>query len=252
MRSAASQRWRSTIQRDRDQQQAKLAASSPILDLEIVGGEVSITHRNLGTARVNYYVMDLEFLFSANPFIDNDTERFRFVKPNHSHEVKLVGEDVQTSFPLPGQLQNENVLVEVVGGGQSKARAHFANQLGVTVASAYGRLQVRLAGSDKPLPKTYIKVYARLSDGEVRFYKDGYTDLRGKFDYASLSAEEPDIDQVDRFAILAMHEAFGAVVEEVAPPNGRPRANQVRDPKSGPEPAQPDGAEGQGIRIKAE
>ena len=196
--------------------------------------------------------MDLEFLFSANPFVDNDTERFRFLKPNHSQDVELVGEDGQTRVALPAEFQNDNVLVEVVGGGQSKARAHFANQLEVTVAGAYGRLQVRHAGSDRPLPKTYIKVYARLSDGAVKFYKDGYTDLRGKFDYASLSAEEPDIDQVDRFAILAMHEGFGAVVEEVAPPTGRPRANLVPQSKSGPGPALPDGAEGQGIRIKTE
>ena len=40
-------------------------------------------------------------------------------------------------------------------------------------------------GSGKPLPKTYVKVFAKLPDGAVRFHKDGYTDLRGRFDYAS-------------------------------------------------------------------
>ena len=29
-----------------------------------------------------------------------------------------------------------------------------------------------------------MKVYAQMQDGGVQFYKDGYTDLRGRFDYA--------------------------------------------------------------------
>ena len=37
------------------------------------------------------------------------------------------------------------------------------------------------------LPKVYVKVYARLADGTVKFHKDGYTDHRGRFDYATVS-----------------------------------------------------------------
>ena len=33
-------------------------------------------------------------------------------------------------------------------------------------------------------------------DGSVRFFKDGYTDLRGRFDYASVSTE--DLAQAER------------------------------------------------------
>ena len=41
-----------------------------------------------------------------------------------------------------------------------------------------------------PLPRAYVKVYAKYPDGSIRFYKDGYTDSRGRFDYASLSAAD--------------------------------------------------------------
>jgi len=34
-----------------------------------------------------------------------------------------------------------------------------------------------------------VKVFIKDSLGGVKFYKDGYTDLRGKFDYASRSKE---------------------------------------------------------------
>jgi len=39
------------------------------------------------------------------------------------------------------------------------------------------------AASGKALAKVYVKSYVRTADGEVKFYKDGYTDLRGRFDY---------------------------------------------------------------------
>ncbi|MEL6907733.1 MAG: hypothetical protein AAFP22_20165, partial [Planctomycetota bacterium] len=67
-----------------------------------------------------------------------------------------------------------------------------------------------------PLPRTYVKVYARLADGTVRFHKDGYTDLRGRFDYVSLSGVEGP--EPTRYAVLALHEDRGATVSELAPP----------------------------------
>ena len=63
---------------------------------------------------------------------------------------------------------------------------------------------------------TMADAYARMSGGEVRFYKDGYTDLRGRFDYASLSTDE--LDRVERFALLVLHDEHGALIREAAPP----------------------------------
>jgi hypothetical protein len=209
--------------RDREQQQGKLAATASNLEIEIDEQQVIVSHRNLGGATLNFYKMDLEFLFSANPFVDSDTTRFRFIKPNLSLPLTLAENEKQKRVALPEGFRNANVLVEVVGGGESKSQAYFANNLSLTIAQAYGRLQVKHSKSGKLLPKSYIKVYARMADGEVKFYKDGYTDLRGKFDYASISAEQPDLDEVEGFAILVMHEEFGALVKEIAPPNPRPR-----------------------------
>jgi len=68
----------------------------------------------------------------------------------------------------------------------------------------------------KPLSKAYVKAYARQQDGSVKFFKDGYTDLRGRFDYSSLSTS--DLDHVDRFALLVLSDDHGAVIQEAAPP----------------------------------
>ena len=61
-----------------------------------------------------------------------------------------------------------------------------------------------------------MKVYAKMKDGQVQFLKDGYTDLRGRFDYASLNTNE--VDDADRLAVLVISDDFGAVVREAAPP----------------------------------
>ncbi|MDP7289174.1 MAG: hypothetical protein QGH94_14405, partial [Phycisphaerae bacterium] len=78
------------------------------------------------------------------------------------------------------------------------------------------------AKTGRALPRVYMKVYARMKSGQVQFYKDGYTDLRGRFDYTSLNTNE--LDQVARFSILILSEdskaakGYGAVVRETAPP----------------------------------
>jgi hypothetical protein len=97
-----------------------------------------------------------------------------------------------------------------------KAQVHYANDLVTTLAHAYGQLRVQRASDGDALAATYVKVYARKRGGEVTFYKDGYTDLRGWFDYASLSTSELDV--VDRFAILVCSDHTGAAILEAAPP----------------------------------
>ena len=55
-----------------------------------------------------------------------------------------------------------------------------------------------------------------MKNGQVQFYKDGYTDIRGRFDYVALSTN--DLDFVNRFALLILSESHGAVVQEAVPP----------------------------------
>ena len=138
------------------------------------------------------------------------------IKPNASARIVLPEGKDEHEFKLPADYQNKNVLVEVLGGGQKQAQAYYAHDLKVKMTENYGRLQVLNAKDDRPLPKAYVKVYAKRKDGSVKFYKDGYTDLRGKFDYTSLNTDE--INNVERFAVLVMHYEHGALVKEAAPP----------------------------------
>ncbi len=46
--------------------------------------------------------------------------------------------------------------------------------------------------------------------------EDGYTDLRGWFDYASLSTD--DLDRTSEFSILVVDDECGAAVVSAQPP----------------------------------
>jgi hypothetical protein len=119
-------------------------------------------------------------------------------------------------FTLPDELKSRNVLVEIVGAGQTQTRAYYSHALAVQVIQKYGQIQVLQAKSRKPLGTVYVKVYAQLKDGSVKFYKDGYTDLRGRFDYASLSTG--DLESVVKFSLLISSESNGSMVREAMPP----------------------------------
>ena len=170
----------------RQAEQETLASSDPYLELQGGDGELKLVYRNASEVTVNYYEMDLEFLFSTGPFLDGDNERFSFIRPNRSDSMATVADATAMTIAIPDEYNAKNVLVEVRAGGARAAVPHFANQIDVTLSPSYGQLQVLHEDDRRPLPRAYIKVYAQTEAG-TRFYKDGYTDLRGRFDYASLT-----------------------------------------------------------------
>lgn len=200
---------------DREEVQAGRAAQTPSFEFSVDGGTVRLTYQNLKTVTVNYFRMDLELLFSRNPFAQNYGERFSFLQPNQSATITLPADRNVHTFLLPEELRNTNVLVEIDAAGKSQSQAYYSNSLRTQIIEEYGQLKVTNADG-KPLPKVYVKTYARMNDGRVTFYKDGYTDLRGRFDYTSLSTS--DLEQVQRFSLLVLSEDHGAIVREAAPP----------------------------------
>ena len=133
-----------------------------------------------------------------------------------SEMVELPHEQRFVEIDLPQALHNRNVLVEVVGAGQNKTQAYYSNSMTVQVIENYGQLRVTHSQTRRPLAKVYVKAYAQMEDGMVRFYKDGYTDLRGRFDYTSLNTNE--LDHVRKFSLLVHSDECGAVVREANPP----------------------------------
>ncbi len=233
-------------QPDREAEQADLAKSEPAFDFQVENRTILLSWSNLREVTINYYRMDPEFLFSSSPFVTQDPGRFSIIKPGKSARQPLPGDKDSMEVPLPEEFAQANVLVEILGAGQRKAQAYHANTLRVTIAENYGRLELRDQEANKPVSKAYIKVYARLRNGHTRFFKDGYTDLRGRFDYASLNSSEHqtppipsprplqqgngtsidtqmlqpgELDEVEKLAILILSEKNGAAIREANPPS---------------------------------
>lgn len=202
--------------KDREQRQAGLASTEPDFELHVEKRAVTVNVQNLDAVRVNYYQMDIELLFSRQPFVQQQSEQFSFIKPNRSDEVRVPAGKNAVSFELPPEFLGSNVIVEVVAKGKRKSQAYYAHELALQVVESYGQVRVSHQAANKPLPKTYVKVYSRMHGGEVKFFKDGYTDLRGLFDYTSLNTNE--LDHVDRFSLLILNPQHGSVIHEAAPP----------------------------------
>jgi hypothetical protein len=200
----------------RTERQTELAATEPGFDFKVEARRVQLQYQNLTECRVQYYLMDVELLFSREPFIQADSSQFALIRPNATDTLKLDPQKNTLEFELPKQFHNRNVMVEILGAGLRKSQACYANSLAVQITENYGQLQVLDATTRQPQSKVYVKVYARLKDGAVQFYKDGYTDLRGRFDYTSLSTDE--LDRVERFSLLILSDTSGAVVREAQPP----------------------------------
>lgn len=201
---------------NRDQAQGALAATEPVLELQVEAGRIRLDTRNVGECTLNFYPMDIELLFSRSPFMQDGAAQFSYIRPVLSRTVAVAAGRDGTVVELPPEFKAKNVMVEALAGGVRKTQAYYANTLKVQMIESYGQLVVTHAETGKAVPGTYVKVYAKMSDGKVRFFKDGYTDLRGRFDYTSLNTNE--LEDTARLAVLILSDTFGAVVREAAPP----------------------------------
>jgi hypothetical protein len=85
-------------------------------------------------------------------------------------------------------------------------KSYYSSQLKVTLIENYGELKVT-DKYNKSLSKVYVKVFAQKKSGEAFFFKDGYTDIRGKFDYAQTSSNK--LKDVEKLAILISSDELG-------------------------------------------
>ncbi len=201
-------------QRSREQLQSKLAAAQPAFELALDRDGIELSWQALASVELRFFAMDIELLFSRQPFVQADVSRFSYIEPGHREAVALTASPQRV--PWPESMRGKNVVVEAVAAGSRKAKVHYAHDLNLVVAAQFGQVRVSRASSKKPVPAAYVKVYGRRRDGEVAFYKDGYTDVRGWFDYASLSTDE--LEATERFSILVNADELGATIVEAEPP----------------------------------
>ncbi|GIW98251.1 MAG: hypothetical protein KatS3mg111_1584 [Pirellulaceae bacterium] len=199
----------------RNVQQEAQAHRAPWIELREEQGSLVVHHRNVDAVDMRFYQMDVEVLFSRRPFASAGDSPRPIIHANYEQTIELDGDEA-VPIDIPSSLRNQNLIVEAQAGGVSRRLLLTNSQLAVTLVEPYGRLIVTSRQGRAPVAAAYVKVYARHRDGSVKFYKDGYTDLRGHFDYATLSTN--DMDTVEQFAILVLHPELGSMIRQAAPP----------------------------------
>ena len=198
----------------------------PTLDFDInrENRELLIQHKNINVININFYVINIEILFSLSPFSlindKNDNSMFSYILPNNSdilHVNYTKNRIMEYKYKLPINLRNSNVLIQIISDTLNVKKSFFDNNLITQIQENTGIIQVLTKDTKTntliSIKKAYIKIYVRLRDNHKSvFYKDGYTDLIGKFDYVSVSTKSEKLNKIDKFAIFVQHNTYGSVV----------------------------------------
>lgn len=163
-------------------------------------------------------MIDIEILFSSKPFFKSESQDFSFVKHNQLDVLTIPADKgglKQINHEIPLKLQNQNLFIEIESNGIKKFASYFCSSIKVQFNSEIGEVVVTESNL-KPLRKAYVKCFAKLNNDKICFYKDGYTDLRGRFNYVSLNTNQ--IMQVKVFSILVIDDVHGSTIEEINPP----------------------------------
>jgi len=174
---------------------------------------ITISYKNVDNVEINFYQTDIEFQFSTAPF-RQEHNAFNFVAPTDTMQVTLDKSQRSQTIDLPSSLHDKSSVVEVIGGGMTVSKPNYDNHLRIEISAKLRQIRVFDKTSNLAIAKAYVKVYGQTPDSpDGRFIKDGYTDLRGRFDYAQVSSDE--LDFVKALAILVLSPAAGADVLEV-------------------------------------
>jgi hypothetical protein len=195
---------------NRNQRQGQLAATEPAFEFTVDAKAMNLTWQNLDAVTVNYFPMDVELLFSGNPFVGQGSNQFASIRPYASKVVPLPKDAKTLSVPIPPEFAQRNVLIEATAAGKSRAVPYYATAMTDGFTENYGQLKV----TDTATGKALGKVYAKLANSQVNFHKDGYTDLRCRFDCVSVNT--PDRTAIERFSVLVLSEYKGAMIRETA------------------------------------
>ena len=191
-----------------------LAHSEEFLSIEIKNKDINVIYRNLSNITIKYYLIDTEILFSRMSFEKSD---FNYIKPQINENIKVkkeINENIH-SVEIPKDLKNKNFYIEVSSGSKRDSKLYNSYSLTYSIFESVGEIKV-MTPERTPLPKVYVKCLCKTKDGTCKFYKDGFTDLRGKFDYVSLNNDI--VNKVKTFDILLVSKDYGSLVITFNPP----------------------------------
>jgi len=177
-----------------------------------------VKYKNLESLTLKLYKIDIELMFTTAPFTRSNNS-YRFVEPTKTFNrtvEKVAKINMLPLTDITGSMDDmvgENMIFEVLSAGRCVNGSIYVNQLDLQLSDSQVRVLRKPEGT--PVVKAYVKVYVQTkSNKEGVFFKDGYTDLRGRFDYKTVATNA--LDSVTRFGILVKTISNGADILYVA------------------------------------
>jgi hypothetical protein len=116
------------------QRQAAFAESEPGIEFTVGGGTINLTWANVENVRVNCYLMDVELVFSRNPFV----WLFTSIKPNATADIRLPAGRNKLAITPPDELAKRNVFVEISAAWKTRSQASFAGAMDTNAVENLG------------------------------------------------------------------------------------------------------------------
>ena len=192
---------------------------------------LDLTHMNITSVDIKYFAIDLEQVFSKDPFLDANLRNISYLETEKRQKVQLNAQKANLenefeTFPasskieLPLLTKPHIVHVSTPNFSQSEVIKVFPSKFKVQVLSSIGMLKIR-GQSNNPIPGAYVKVFAKnMGQTGAKFYKDGYSDFTGTFDYCSLNSGA--LEKVEKFSVYVKVsedvDCAGEVVVDAAKP----------------------------------
>jgi len=199
----------------------KERAAQPKLNFVIDAAkkQVRVRSKNVASVVANFYAINIEQLFSNSPFTAGK-DALLYVQPTTTVNVeckksaddeKKKDAETVTAVEFPKHFnEKSNFVLELISEASNLrvAKTQYNNSLYVEFNTQRGDLFVGNF-SKFPVVQAYIKVYlATPSNPNGFFLKDGYTDLRGRFDYLASNVNIPS--DATKVAVLVVSDACGA------------------------------------------
>jgi len=220
---------------------AKLAQSKLGFTIDAAKKQVKIKSKNVASVTANFYAINIEQLFSNSPFTAGK-DALSYVQPSTTVSMPTVAkvaakkkdsssdEDsdddekakkatkkkdpnapIETMMDFPKSLdEKSNFVLELFGDDTPLrvAKTQYNNSLSVEFNTSRGDLFVGNF-SKFPVVQAYVKVYLATELNPNGFFlKDGYTDLRGRFDYLRSNVALPA--DATKVAVLVVSDTCGA------------------------------------------
>ena len=158
-------------------------------------------------------------------------EKFGFVQANYTETIKISDSKNNnitnsTIYEMPKDFKKKNLLIEFNYESIKLLDLYLSSNLYVIITESLDELQV-LDQNLKPLIKSYVKIYTKINDDNILFYKDVYTDLNGKFNYLSLNIDL--LKQTKKFDIYVPETNHGDIIKESFPPKNINNNDDIYD-----------------------